>query len=138
MKFKKIKGVLVSTLIVTSTLAGSCFAYSADFKGTWNNGDKIDGSENGRYYQLDAKNTKITATAKVTNTSLGATEKVYIEVRRKTTLGSAREHYYTSGTYKNSLTMSTSFKPSKSGKHYLILRKAQRNVPGTISGTISQ
>ncbi len=129
---------MVSSLIMIFTLSGTCLAYSANFSWTWGNGNIIDGGANGKYYDLNAKYTKISATARVTNTNLGTTEKAYIEVRRKTTVGSVREHYYTSGSYKNYIDIITSFTPSKSGKHYLILRKAQRNVPGTISGTISQ
>lgn len=136
-KSKKIKPIVISTLIGILTLTGSSFAYSSNFSGTWDKGDTIDGSKNNKYYNLNAGTTKISATARVTNTNLGATERAFIEVRKKTSIGSSKVHYYTSGSYKNYININTSFKASK-GKHYLILRKANRHVPGTISGTISQ
>ena len=134
---KKLKPIIISTFIITFMSAGTVYAYSSSFGGSWKNGDTIDGSKLNRYYNLKAGNTNISGTAKVENTNLGATEKVFIEVRRKTSTGSTRAHYYTSGNYKSYINFKTSFK-AKSGKHYLILRKAQRNVPGSISGTISQ
>lgn len=136
-KSGKIKPIFISTLICVFTLTGASFAYSSSFSGVWNEGDTIDGSKNNKYYNLSSGNTTISGTAKVKNTNLGATEKVFIEVRRKTNSGTSRAHYYTSGNYKSSINFKTSFK-ANSGKHYLILRKAQRHVPGSISGTISQ
>ena len=127
MNIKKLKSLVVSTPIIIFALTGTSLAYS-------------NGGNNGVYYDLSSKKTTISGTARVTNTSqtTEVSERLYIEARRKTTLGSSREHYYTSSTYKSSLNFSTSFTPSTSGKHYLIIRKAQRNIPGTISGTITQ
>lgn len=140
MNIKKLKSLVVSTPIIIFELTGTSLAYSKGFSGSWTNGDTINGGNNGVYYDLSSKKTTISGTARVTNTSqtTEVSERLYIEARRKTTLGSSREHYYTSSTYKSSLNFSTSFTPSTSGKHYLIIRKAQRNIPGTISGTITQ
>lgn len=142
MKIKKINAILVSTFIIVFMICGTCFAYSSSFSGRWNQGDTIDGSSsnNSKYYSLDAKKTTIKGRANVTHTyqTTEVSERLYIEVRRKLFFGSVREHYYTSDKYKSYINFSTKFTPSKKGTHYLILRKAQRNIPGTISGTIIQ
>lgn len=137
MKIKKLKSTVIATSILVFSMVGSCFAYSSDFKGTFTNGNYINGGDNGKYYSLEAKNTTVSGTARVTNPDGTTYEGAYIEVRRVTSYGSAQALYLSTGKYKNSITFKGSFKAVK-GKHYLVLRKANRNYPGSISGTISQ
>lgn len=138
MKTKKIRVIIMSTFIMIFALSSTCLAYSKEFGGHWYGGDTINGSHNGMYYYLDNKDTTIKGDVKITYPAPDKTERLYIEVRKKSFFGSSREHFYTSRTYKKSRHFSTKFKPSKNGKYYLVLTKAQRGIYGSISGTITQ
>ncbi len=134
---QKIKSASIIASIMVFTMVGTSFAYSSSFTGTFGQGNYIDGSTNGKYYGLGDGKTNVSGQAVVTNSDGKTNEGAYIEVRRSTATGSSKVMYLSTASYKHSINFKGSF-TAKKGKHYFVLRKANRNYPGYISGTISQ
>lgn len=134
---QKIKSASIIASIMVFTMVGTSFAYSSSFYGTFGQGNYINGSTNGKFYSLGNGKTTVSGKAVVSNPDGKTTEGAYIEVRRSTSSGSSKVMYLSTGNYKSSIGFKGSFTAQK-GKHYFVLRKANRNYPGSISGTISQ
>lgn len=135
MKKRKLKSTLVLSGIMVFSMFGTAFAYSKSFGGSFGSGNYINGASNGVYHNLSGGTNRISGTASVSNPNR-TYDQAYIEVRRVTSYGSTQVNYTTTGKYKNYTSFRDSFSTSK-GKHYLILRKANRHLPGRISGSIS-
>lgn len=134
MKKRRLKSILVLSSIMVFTMCGSAFAYSKSFGGSFGSGNYINGGSNGVYHYLSGGRHVISGTASVSHSN-GTYEQAFIEVRRVTNYGSTQVNYTATGKYKNYIKFKDSFSTSK-GNHYLVLRKANRNLPGSISGSI--